>query len=134
MFAVFVARASFVFAYGPLINAHALVGCMFVCDATIDSFVNCFANLIILLLLAWWFVSFTIYYVCVLFFPNTQHLHVFTFVSFVIAGGASPRNCLVLLCFRTSLLLLLDVTDVIFACPVSLCTSILDHSSPVLPP
>ena len=64
LLAVFVARASFVFAYGPLINAHALVGCMFVCDATIDSFVNCFANLIILLLLAWWFVSFTIYYVC----------------------------------------------------------------------
>ena len=46
-FAVFVARASFVFEYGPLINAHTLVGCMFVCDTTIDSFVNCFAILLL---------------------------------------------------------------------------------------
>jgi len=100
--------------------------CLFCC---------CFSRLIILFfvaIFAWWFVSFVM--LAVLFLYN---ICVCLYLCLlVIAGRGSPRNWLVLVCLRTSLRLLClpTVTDVVFACPVCLCMSVLTHSLPFLPP
>ena len=98
-------------------------------------FVVVFSRLMILFfvaIFAWWFVSFVM--LAVLFLYN---ICVCLYLRLLmIVGRGSPRNWLVLVCLRTSLRLLClpTVTDVVFACPLCLCMSVLTHSLPFLDP